>query len=166
MIRLASAEDCRARVGILGGWFGAPPVWRLRRAVSNDSELIDGRIRGQVVGVMNVPPGIEVETPREIVRVLCAAGEYERARSYVPANIAPSMVAAWAGIPVDWVALMQLRPKACRSHPESIDRIEVVRRVRRLLEVADAGESVTATDLRWALGRFADYCRRGRLEKR
>jgi hypothetical protein len=163
MIRLASAEDCRARVGILGGWFGAPPVWK---GMGQEIELIDGKLRAAVLGPMNLPPGIGVDTPREIVRVLCAAGEYERARDCVPANIAPNMIAAWAGIPLDWVALMQLRPKACRSHPESIDRIEVVRRVRRLLEVADAGESVTATDLRWALGRFADYCRRGRLEKR
>jgi hypothetical protein len=94
------------------------------------------------------------------VRVLCAAGEYERATSYVPANIAGKMIAAWASIPLDWVALMQIRPKACRSNPQSLDRIEVVRRCRKLLEVAEAGEKVTAEDLRWALGRFANYCQR------
>lgn len=151
MIRLTGPADAQARFGILGEWFGAPAVCSVPTGV-----LIDGKIRSQF---FDGYPCVMVETPRETVRVLCAVGEYERAATYVPANITPGMVSAWAGIPRDWVPLMQLRPKVCRSSAQSIDRIEVVRRVRKLLEVADAGETITATDLRWALGRFALHCR-------
>lgn len=156
MIRLTGPEDCRARFGILTHWFGPPPIWT---TVNREDVLIDGRLRCQEYGG-NHPVGIVAATPREIVRTLCAAGEYERARDYVPANITRPMIASWAAIPSEWVACMAVTPKAPRTVEGSLDRVEVVRRCRRLLDVAEAGERVTAEDLRWALGRFAGYCRK------
>jgi len=153
MIRLSGPEDCRTRFGILRNWFGPPAIWT---NLNGEITLIDGRVRA---AEFDGYPAIGAETPREIVRTLSAAGEYHRAADYVPANITGKTIAAWAGIPLEWVAEMQVHPKTPRSNPQSLDRIEVVRRVRKLLEVADAGESVTATDLRWALGRFALHCR-------
>ncbi len=151
MIRLTSAEDCRARFGILGGWFGSPPIVdQISRPM-----LIDGRIRAAEYHG-ELPRNLVIESPREAVRILSAVGEYERAREYIPANITRSMVSSWAGIPREWVPMMEL-PKACRDSPSSFHSREVVQRTRKLLEVAQAGERVTAEDLRWALGRFANY---------
>ncbi len=155
MIRLAGPEDCRARFGILRSWFGPPPVWM-------GGELIDGRVRAQEFGA-ELPSGLIVETERDAVRILSASGEYERARSHVPANVTRSFLPAWAGIPIGWAAIITMQKKPQKVVETSLDRVEVVRRTRKLLEVAEAGERVTAEDLRWALGRFAGFRRKDKV---
>lgn len=152
--KLASADDCALRIGIFGGWFGTPPIWR--RIDAHDSELIDGRKRAALLRG-HVPSGLTLETPREIVRALCAAGEYERARSYIPKNIAPSLVAKWANIPIEWAARMLREKKQDRSGNAGREPRAIIRRARALLAAADAGEDVTAEDLRWVLGYFANW---------
>jgi hypothetical protein len=162
VLRLLGPEDCALRFAILNSWFGPPLIWTV---TGDRSQLVDGRTRlEQWHGSSSTLPSVQTLTPRSTVRALCAAGEYERAASYVPGNIERQTVPAWAGISLEWAAAMGVKTRRERSE-RSERKDAVVRKLRTLLETAEAGEPVTAQDLRWVLGRFAEYSRR-ELEKK
>jgi hypothetical protein len=161
MWRLPSPQDCDLRFGILRSWFGGPA---LVDCIAPDGEieplasLLDGRARAQRWGV--APSGIPVrlvETPRDAVRCLCAVGEYERALGFVPANIDRSNIAAWSSIPPTWAALM-VQPRK-QKRPGETEKARAIARCQNLLEAAEGGSTVEASDLRWALGQFANFRR-------